>query len=310
MCNFLKRFLSLSIVIVLLLTVSVTALAKEDTKPFDNSEFYLEGAYTIHYRVLDAENEKGKIMMIHGFALSTVTWETLAAELVDAGYTCVLVDLPGFGYSTRETAVDDEDVIARETLIINLMKTIAPINEWHVMGHSMGGGVAMNIAGMEPEIRSLMLVCPCPITEVTGFAADMMASEPMGAMANFIFEKMTKITPLLRIVAYMAFMDWDFTMSYDLDTIAVPLQIHNTGYSNMVTSVRAMPNNFEEISKFEKPVLVIQADKDLILNATMKQQVADAFPEAQNYLVEGGGHMCEENRADEISGVVLEFLGK
>ncbi len=292
-----------------MLTASVTAFAKEEAKPFDNSEFYLEGAYTIHYRVFEAEKEKGKIMMIHGFALSTVTWEPLAAELVDAGYTCVLIDLPGFGYSTRETAVADEDVIERETLIINLMKTIAPINEWHVMGHSMGGGVSMNIAGMEPEIKSLMLVCPCPIADGSAMGNPVFL-KVMGTMANFIFEKMTKITPLLRIVAYMAFMDWDFTMNYDLDTIAGPLQIHNTGYSNMVTSVRAMPNDFEKISKFDNPVLVIQADKDLILNATMKQQVADAFPGAENYLVEGGGHMCEENRADEISSVVLEFLGK
>ncbi|MBR6619284.1 MAG: alpha/beta hydrolase [Clostridia bacterium] len=309
MHKYFKHFISLSLVIVLMLTASVTAFAKAETSPFDNSEFYLEGAYTIHYRVFEAENEKGKIMMIHGFALSTVTWEPLAAKLVDAGYTCVLVDLPGFGYSTRESAVADEDVIARETLIINLMKTIAPIKEWHVIGHSMGGGVSMNIVGMEPEIKSLMLVCPCPIADGSTMGNPIFL-KVMGTMANFIFEEMTKVTPLLRIVAYMAFMDWDFTMNYDLDTISGPLQIHNTGYSNMVTSARAMPNDFEKISRFDNPVLVIQADKDLILNTTMKQQVADAFPDAENYLVEGGGHMCEENRADEISGVVLKFLGK
>ncbi|MBQ2965035.1 MAG: alpha/beta hydrolase [Clostridia bacterium] len=286
-----------------------SAFAAEE-KPFDNSEFYTEGKYTLHYRVFEAENEKGKMLMLHGFACSTSTWEPIADEMVENGYTCVLVDLPGFGYSTRETEVADEDVIARESLVINIMKTIAPINEWHVAGHSMGGGVAMNIACLEPTIKSLVLVCPCPITEVTGFAADMMASKPMGMMANFIFEKLTKITPLLRLVAYFAFMDWDFTMNYDLTPLSKPLQIHNTGYSNMITSVRAMPNDFEKISKLEMPVFVAQADKDLILNSTMKQQIADALPDATNYVVEGGGHMCNENRATEISEQILTFIEK
>ena len=304
-----KKALSLLCVFLLVFSTAVTAFAAKETKPYSNSEYYLEGAYSIHYRVFEAEEEQGKIMMIHGFALSTATWEPLAKELVKSGYTCVLVDLPGFGYSTRETEVADEDVIARENLVINLMKTIAPIDEWHVMGHSMGGGVAMNIAAMEPEIKSLSLVCPCPITDGSAMGNPVML-KVMGTMANFIFEHMTKITPLLRIVAYMAFMDWDFTMNYDLDAIAKPLQIHNTGYSNMVTSVRAMPNDFEKISEFANPVLVIQADKDLILTDAMKQQVADAFPDATNHLVVGGGHMCEENRADEIAEVVLAFLSK
>lgn len=304
-----KKAISLICICLLVFSITVNAFALKETKPFSNSEYYLEGAYTIHYRVFNAENEKGKIMMIHGFALSTATWEPLAANLVDEGYTCVLVDLPGFGYSTRESAVADEDVIARENLVINLMKTIAPIDEWHVMGHSMGGGVSMNIAGMEPDIKSLMLVCPCPIADGSAMGNPIML-KVIGTMANFIFEHLTKIDPLLRVVAYMAFMDWDFTKNYDLDAIAKPLQVHDTGYSNMVTSARAMPNDFEKISKFDNPVLVIQADKDLILNATMKQQVADTFPEATNHLVEGGGHMCEENRADEISDVVLEFLNK
>lgn len=289
--------------------LSLFAFAAEE-KPFDNSEFYTEGKYTIHYRILEAENEKGKMLMLHGFACSTSTWEPIAAEMVKNGYTCVLVDLPGFGYSTRETEVKDEDVIARENLVINLMKKIAPINDWHVAGHSMGGGVAMNIACLEPTIKSLVLVCPCPIAEQTGIMAAMMASKPMGIMANFIFEHLTKITPLLRLVAYFAFMDWEFTKNYDLTPLSKPLQIHNTGYSNMITSVRAMPNDFEKISKLEMPVFVAQADKDMILTAAMKQQIADAFPAATNYVVEGGGHMCNENRATEISEQIIAFIEK
>jgi pimeloyl-ACP methyl ester carboxylesterase len=227
-------------------------------------------------------------------------------EMSKKGYECVLVDLPNFGYSTRETA--DMEIVDRETLITELMKSIAPMNEWILAGHSMGGGVAMNIACLEPEINSLMLFCPCPIVAQEGIMADMMSSKVMGAMANFIFEKLTKITPLLRLVALMAFMDVEFTKDYDLSLFSAPLQIHNTGYSNMITSAKAMGNNFDEISKLTMPVLLVQADKDLIINASMKSQVAEAFPNAETYTVAGGGHLCIENHDEELAELIDGFI--
>ena len=48
----------------------------------------------------------------------------------------------------------------------------------------------------------------------------------------------------------------------------------------------------------------------MIINDSMKQQIADAFPDAEHYLVEGGGHICIEDRAQELSGVAYEFLNK
>ena len=119
---------------------------------------------------------------------------------------------------------------------------------------------------------------------------------------------MTKVTPLLRLVALMAFMDFDFTMDYDLDIFSAPLQIHNTGYSNMITSAKAMGNDFDQISKLTMPVLLVQADKDLIITDAMKTQVADAFPNAQTYTVTGGGHLCIENHDKELAELIDEFI--
>lgn len=302
-----KKVIALLCAVAMLVPFIFTASAKYDT-PFDNSFYYEDGAYTLHYRVFKAENEKAKIMMIHGFGCSTSTWEPIADELNDDGYTCYLVDLPGFGYSTRETEIADEDYKAREEMVISLMKSIAPIENWHVAGHSMGGGVAMNIACLAPEIQSLMLFCPCPIAEMDGSMSGMMTSKLMGGMANFIFEKLTKVTPLLRLVALMAFMDFEFTMDYDLSLFSAPLQIHNTGYSNMITSAKAMPNDFDKISKLDMPVLLVQADKDIVLTDAMKTQVDEAFPEAEKYTVEGGGHLCIENHDEELAELIDGFI--
>ena len=103
-------------------------------------------------------------------------------------------------------------------------------------------------------------------------------------------------------------MDFDFTMDYDLSLFAAPLQIHNTGYSNMITSAKAMGNDFDKIAKLNMPVLLVQADKDLILTADMKNQVAEAFPDAQTYNVAGGGHLCIENHDEELAELIDGFI--
>jgi pimeloyl-ACP methyl ester carboxylesterase len=56
------------------------------------------------------------------------------------------------------------------------------------------------------------------------------------------------------------------------------------------------------------PVFICQASKDIIINQTMKDSMNNAFPDATSYLVEGGGHQCIENRADEICAATLAFL--
>ena len=92
----------------------------EDFKPYKDSEFFEYGDYDIHYRVIPAKGEqKGRIMMLHGFLCSTFAWRNMAANLSEAGYECVLADLPNFGFSTRES--DDITVVDREIIVTDLM---------------------------------------------------------------------------------------------------------------------------------------------------------------------------------------------
>ncbi|MBQ4208280.1 MAG: hypothetical protein II621_08255, partial [Clostridia bacterium] len=103
-------------------TFALGAQRPDPEKPFDNSDFFTYKDYRIHYRTFPAENEKGQIFMIHGFALSSYCFVMLAEKLVEAGYTCVLADLPDFGYSTRETK--DTVQLPRDEIMHALMRSL------------------------------------------------------------------------------------------------------------------------------------------------------------------------------------------
>lgn len=298
--------LSLVLVFAVVFSASAFAFTATDT-PYGDSLFYHRGAYDIHYRVCAAQGEqKGRIMMIHGFLCSTYAFEPMAERLSEAGYECVLADLPGFGYSTRVTAGMEQ--IDRETLVEGLMRSIAPMDEWIVAGHSMGGGVAMNIAVDFPDIRALLLFCPAPVSESASSLKKVMTSDFMGGALSFLFREGTKIKPLVRLILLAASLDWNFSMDYDADMLTAPLQLPGTGESlaQMMYGVRA--NDIDAVSKLEMPMLVVNAQYDLVLSSSMKKTMADALPSDAQTCTVGGGHMCVENRADELAGVALDFL--
>ena len=282
----------------------------EDTAfmPYEDSKFFEYGDYEIHYRVIPAKGEqKGRIMMLHGFLCSTFAWRNMAANLSEAGYECVLADLPNFGFSTRES--DEITVIDREILITELMKSIAPMDEWIIAGHSMGGGVATNIA-IENPVDALLLYCPAPQSEFPKAMESIMTSGIMKGIMNAFFNYGTRIDFLVKLIIFAATMDWEFSMNYELDGITDATQYNGFGggLCEMMFNVKA--TDLENADKVACPVLLCQASKDIIINSTMKEQMADAFPDAETYLVEGGGHQCIENRADELCAVTVDFLEK
>lgn len=303
-----KKAISIICVIAMVFSVFSFSAYAENVKPYDNSEYYHCGDYSIHYRVFPAQGEqKGRIMMLHGFLCSTYAWRNMAPALAAAGYECVLVDLPNFGYSTRETP--DMEIIEREALVISLMNELAPDEKWIIAGHSMGGGVAVNVA-IETDVEALLLYCPAPQSEFPAFAEGIVTSAPMKAFMNFFFNYGTRISPLIKLVIYAATLDWNFAMNYDTAgvTDAVQYDGFGAGMCEMMYNVKA--TNLAEADKIDCPVLLCQASGDIILNDTMKDQMNSAFPDATTYEVEGGGHQCIENRADELCKVTLDFLSE
>ncbi len=305
-----KKFISILCALSIILScVSVFAHAADTSyKPYDDSEYFTHGDYDIHYRVIEHEGEfKGRIMMLHGFLCSTYAWRNMAANLSKAGYDCVLADLPNFGFSTREN--DGMEIIDRETLIIELMKSIAPMDEWILAGHSMGGGVAVNIAE-QYDIKALLLYCPAPQSEFPKAMEGVVSSKLMQGFMNVFFNYGTRIKPLVKLIIYAATLNWSFAMDYDVTGVTDAVQYDGFGAGICEMMYNVKPTDLENTDKITCPVLLCQASGDIILNSTMKEQMNSAFPNAVTHTVEGGGHQCIEDRADELCKVSLDFLNK
>ncbi|MEE1322020.1 MAG: alpha/beta hydrolase [Acutalibacteraceae bacterium] len=302
-----KKALSLILAVIMAFSVCTVAFAAESSeKPFDNSNFFCSGEYTLHYRTYEpAAKAKGQILLVHGFCLSTASLEGIAEEYQRAGYFVVTVDAPDFGYSTRETL--DMTLVDRESLIFALMEDLG--GEWILGGHSMGGGIALNIATDHPEkVKGLVLYAPQSVASMPGSIMKVMVPI-MGAMCNLILKLALKVPALVRMLVEMSFSDSEYAKNYDLSRISDPMKLEGTGTGVAVMTSHARAVDFNKVSELKVPSVVITAKEDKVANADNLQQIIDALGEnVVTYECEKGGHMMMEYNPQLVAEKTLPTI--
>ncbi|MDP3394519.1 alpha/beta fold hydrolase [Sediminibacterium sp.] len=107
------------------------------------------------------------ILMIHGLGGNASHWKK-TIELLSATNRCIAIDLPGYGGSTAVNMLEPKKVLAfYANAAVQLIKSLQ-LNNVTVMGHSMGGQVAIISALQEPNLISqLILVAPAGLETFT-----------------------------------------------------------------------------------------------------------------------------------------------
>lgn len=308
----LKKVLSVLLAVVMLFALAAPVFAVdffvEAEKPFENSEFFDYEGLRIHYRVFKADNEKAKIFMIHGFALSSYCWQKLAERLTDEGYTCVAADLPDFGYSTRETA--DTKLYPREDIMHALMMSISD-EQWYVAGHSMGGYITLALAQKYPEcVKNIMLYGTACNTGTPAVLKYLMADKTFVPLMGRFMEKLASYDFIVKAFLNVGLCDSEYAKNYDLSKITEPLRINGTG-AGAIYSFTMLPET--DLGAVEKmpPILYVNGDKDSVIPSADRKLLRKHLPsESTDVTVKGGGHMFIENLTDETAKITLEFLSK
>src|SRR5688500_13159583 len=77
------------------------------------------------------------VVLIHGWPLSSRSWEKQVPVLLEAGYRVITYDRRGFGDSSKPASGYDYDTFAED---LHKLMTMLDLREATLVGFSMGGG--------------------------------------------------------------------------------------------------------------------------------------------------------------------------
>lgn len=108
-----------------------------------------------------AINPKQTLVFLHYFGGSAQSWNWLI-PLLSKKYNCVALNLPGFG---GEQALDEPSIGGLASFIMQKLEH-SGVESFVLIGHSMSGKIAVDMAANDPNfaIKQLILVAPSPPT--------------------------------------------------------------------------------------------------------------------------------------------------
>jgi 3-oxoadipate enol-lactonase len=165
----------------------------------------------------------------------------------------------------------------------------------HLVGLSMGGRIARNVALRAPErLHSLVLISTNP-----GF--DAMSSE---SVKRFVTERRNATPQTLRRLLGSRPNHAAYTEL--LDSVA---RIHEASYQKTleasVAQDRAAP-----IEQIRVPTLVIAGEEDTVYPPELAREMARRIPGAELLMFERTGHLANLEQPERFNKAVLDFLSR
>lgn len=254
------------------------------------------------------------ILLIHGIGDNSTTWSSVQTQLAQR-FTVIAPDLLGHGKSDKPRA--DYSVAAYANGMRDLL-SVLNIDSVTVVGHSLGGGVAMQFAYQFPQlVDRLILVGAGGVTKDVNIALRI-ASLPMGTEALALL-RLPLVLPALQVIGRFG--------GHLLGSTGVGRDIPNmlriladlpepTASSAFARTLRAVVDwRGQVVTMLDRcyltqsvPVQLIWGSLDSVIPASHAELAHAAMPGSRLELFEGSGHFPFHDDPERFVEVVENFI--
>lgn len=244
------------------------------------------------------------IVLIHCFSCAINWWDGVRPRLEAAGHRVIAMDLLGHGGS--EKPGDGYNPPHQAELVAQALKRLR-VRDAEVVGHSLGGSVAVALAERDPELVNRVVIVDMPPDNSYG---------DLGFIAGLAFvpvlgEALWTIKPDFSVrqgleVAFAPGFDVPDDFVEDVDRMT---------YSSYDESPSGVDDFLAEESLDRrmrgtgKPLLVLMGAEEQIVDDPRRalRQYASGDPGAETRLIQGAGHSPNVEKPAETAQLILGF---
>lgn len=235
-----------------------------------------------------AADPRPTIVFLHGTRLTGASWAAQVAALDDS-FHCLTPDLPGHGSaeSTPFTLDSAADAVAE------LLAREAHDGRAILVGLSLGGYVAMTVAGRWPE-------------RVTALAISGATAEPVGLRA-FAYRGLAAIFSGVPEPVLDRVNRWFFRWRFPAST-ADPILAAGFSFAGGAVAVRSLVGErFKpRLAAYPGPSLLINGEYDLFFRPT-ERSFADVAADSRRALIRRATHLTNLDQPARFSGLIRDF---
>ena len=240
--------------------------------------------------------EGDSLVVIHGGGGGVKAW-TDNLELLTEHFTVYAPDLPGFGNSQ---SIDDRFSVQEYVSFIESFSRELELNYFYLIGHSVGGGIAIQYALSYPEkIKRLVLISSLFLGKEIAFWARYLSSPSilrhLGVASLVMFDA-------------LAWFIRQFSFSFTLKPPFTRVQI---GIGQSIMSLKGQTTVLlDELARLVMPTLLVWGAKDGVVPVKHAYAAASVIPDCRVHIFEDGGHHIHNQKIQEFSRLLVSFLGK
>ncbi|MBS1694413.1 MAG: alpha/beta hydrolase [Actinobacteria bacterium] len=254
------------------------------------------------------------ILLIHGIGDNSTTWGTVQAKLAQR-FTVIAPDLLGHGRSDKPRA--DYSVAAYANGMRDLL-SVLDHDRVTVVGHSLGGGVAMQFAYQFPQlVDRLILVGAGGVTKDVNIALRF-ASLPMATEALALL-RLPMVLPTMQVIGKVAGTVFGSTgLGRDIpDVLRILADLPEpTASSAFARTLRAVVDwRGQVVTMLDRcylsesvPVQLIWGSRDSVIPVSHARMANAAMPGSRLEVFEGSGHFPFHDDPDRFVEVVEQFI--
>lgn len=238
------------------------------------------------------------LLFIHGLGSSTRDWELQVPEFSKT-YQVITFDLRGHGKSDKPAEPYSISMFASDTA--GLLKALG-VESAHVVGLSLGGGVAFQLAIDSPAlVRTMVIVNSAPELVVRTF------KDRLGIWQRFAVVRLLGMRRMGEILSKRLFPKAE---QAPLRTTFVERWAENDprAYQN---ATRAMIgwSVMDKLGSIRCPTLIVSADQDYTPVA-LKEAYVKLIPNAQLVVIPDAHHATPVEQPEKFNAALKDFLVK